>query len=598
MPIPATPPAASTSVVEVVNQDLTIDPNDLSGFYWMAMRDGRVLDNYLHPGYGVAYTAVITAGGVIVTTGYTLDYETGRVTFTTQKTSEDGLHILAYRPAFLLAGASGTTEDSSSSGGGPGSDTTAIHRTAAYEIASIVEKTTPVSADLLLIEDSAAGNLKKSVQVGNLPTSGSGDVVGPASATDTAIPLYDGTTGKLIKNSDLLVSASQVTIPGRSLYVSASSVVSLRFWTAVATSSQSSIFRLDKSSGSVASPGGVSSGETLGQFEFRGRDNAGSFGEAGSILATAVGLWTATNHGGELVFRTVTQDEEFFIPVERWKIKATGALEGQGNQSITTSSGNLSLLPASNIVATGKKITGLAAGTAAGDSVRYEQALLTAVARTLTAAITLGSGGKIDASGITGVVVVQNGVIPPVHDADIGTVYVDTSARKFYIKHTTGAGGSNWQEIGAGGGAVPHCRVYRSTNQNIANNTLDQIVFDTQREDNDNMWEGVTNPTRITFTQGGWYHVGACWQWVGDASATGSRYGEIQLNVGATPIVATQIDEADSSTRAIIQNLGCDYRFSAGDYIQLAVKQVAGVSLSVTAAGNYSPEFWATFLSS
>lgn len=33
------------------------------------------------------------------------------------------------------------------------------------------------------------------------PGSGSGDVVGPASATDGAIPLYDGITGKLIKNS-------------------------------------------------------------------------------------------------------------------------------------------------------------------------------------------------------------------------------------------------------------------------------------------------------------------------------------------------------------------------------------------------------------
>lgn len=37
--------------------------------------------------------------------------------------------------------------------------------------------------------------------------SGSGDVVGPASATADAIPLYSGTTGKLIKNSLVTVSA-------------------------------------------------------------------------------------------------------------------------------------------------------------------------------------------------------------------------------------------------------------------------------------------------------------------------------------------------------------------------------------------------------
>lgn len=38
-------------------------------------------------------------------------------------------------------------------------------------------------------------------------TGGTGDVVGPASSTDTAVAIYDGTTGKLIKDSTLLYSA-------------------------------------------------------------------------------------------------------------------------------------------------------------------------------------------------------------------------------------------------------------------------------------------------------------------------------------------------------------------------------------------------------
>jgi hypothetical protein len=57
-------------------------------------------------------------------------------------------------------------------GGGAGSDTTAIHDDTASEISAITEKVTPVSADLLVIEDSAAANVKKRVQVGNLPTGG------------------------------------------------------------------------------------------------------------------------------------------------------------------------------------------------------------------------------------------------------------------------------------------------------------------------------------------------------------------------------------------------------------------------------------------
>ena len=55
------------------------------------------------------------------------------------------------------------------------SDATALHDNVAGEISAITEKVTPVAADLIVIEDSAAGNAKKRVQVGNLPGgSGSG----------------------------------------------------------------------------------------------------------------------------------------------------------------------------------------------------------------------------------------------------------------------------------------------------------------------------------------------------------------------------------------------------------------------------------------
>lgn len=50
-----------------------------------------------------------------------------------------------------------------------GVDTTAIHKAISSEISAITEKTLPVSADLLLIEDSAASNTKKRLQIGNLP---------------------------------------------------------------------------------------------------------------------------------------------------------------------------------------------------------------------------------------------------------------------------------------------------------------------------------------------------------------------------------------------------------------------------------------------
>jgi hypothetical protein len=69
--------------------------------------------------------------------------------------------------------------------GGAGNDVTAIHDNVAAEISAITEKGTPVDADLIIVEDSAASNVKKKVQLGNLSGSGGHQYVDrgdPASA--------------------------------------------------------------------------------------------------------------------------------------------------------------------------------------------------------------------------------------------------------------------------------------------------------------------------------------------------------------------------------------------------------------------------------
>lgn len=48
----------------------------------------------------------------------------------------------------------------------------------------------------------------------SVTASGTGDVVGPASATDNAIVVYDGTTGKLVKDSTVTISSGSMTVPG------------------------------------------------------------------------------------------------------------------------------------------------------------------------------------------------------------------------------------------------------------------------------------------------------------------------------------------------------------------------------------------------
>jgi len=75
-----------------------------------------------------------------------------------------------------------------------GADSTAIHDNVASEISAITEKVTPVSGDFVIIEDSAASNVKKRVQIGNLP---GGDDLGDHEATQN----IDLNTFKLVGNN-------------------------------------------------------------------------------------------------------------------------------------------------------------------------------------------------------------------------------------------------------------------------------------------------------------------------------------------------------------------------------------------------------------
>lgn len=88
--------------------------------------------------------------------------------------------------------ATGQYSPGAGAGGGAGSDTTAIHDDEAGEIAAITEKVSPIAADLVLIEDSAAGNVKKRVQLSNLPGSGAA----PLSAEYVVVSLNGTLTGE------------------------------------------------------------------------------------------------------------------------------------------------------------------------------------------------------------------------------------------------------------------------------------------------------------------------------------------------------------------------------------------------------------------
>ncbi len=85
-------------------------------------------------------------------------------------------------------------------------DRTASGLRTATTVVAISSASAPVAGQVLAATSSTAAAWTT--------PSGSGDVIGPASATDLAICIYDGTSGKAIKNSTLTVSSGgSITIP-------------------------------------------------------------------------------------------------------------------------------------------------------------------------------------------------------------------------------------------------------------------------------------------------------------------------------------------------------------------------------------------------
>jgi hypothetical protein len=83
-------------------------------------------------------------------------------------------------------------------------DPTAIHTDGSAEINGLTEKASPVSADLLVIEDSEASNAKKKLQIGNLPASG-----GDGFAQSSTVRKTDG---DITTSSQSFVDATSMSV--------------------------------------------------------------------------------------------------------------------------------------------------------------------------------------------------------------------------------------------------------------------------------------------------------------------------------------------------------------------------------------------------
>jgi hypothetical protein len=119
------------------------------------------------------------------------------------------------------------------------------------------------------------------------------------------------------------------------------------------------------------------------------------------------------------------------------------------------------------------------------------------------------------------------------------------------------------------------CRVYRSTAQSIAHNTLTALSFDTQVYDTDDCWVS-SSPTRLTAKHAGYYLAGGQ-----ITMAMGATYGAEVLCVilvnGTNWKAAQQQNVAAGKSVGLAVTTGMIW-LSVDDYIEIYARQIQDVA--------------------
>ncbi|GAJ04253.1 unnamed protein product, partial [marine sediment metagenome] len=118
-------------------------------------------------------------------------------------------------------------------------------------------------------------------------------------------------------------------------------------------------------------------------------------------------------------------------------------------------------------------------------------------------------------------------------------------------------------------------KVQRTANQTIPNTTWTTIVWQVERWDTDNIWEGVTNPERLTCRTAGKAMIILLATWVLDA--TGYRTYVVQKN-GANIWVGTY-NAVDGKETVMVGNFPDD--MAVDDYYTFLVYQNSGGDLDM-----------------
>ena len=260
-------------------------------------------------------------------------------------------------------------------------------------------------------------------------TAASGDVYGPASATDNAVARYDGTTGKIIQNSAVTIADDGATViaansasdglritqlgAGNALLVedsanpdatpfvvAADGKVAIGSTTATenlnlvsdgrnflqfnraSTDTNASVVSFRKARGTNAAPTIIASGDLIGDVQWSGYDGA-AYIQSASIYAAIDGTPGTNDMPGRLQFFTTADGAS--TPTERMRISSSGGV-GIG----ATPSADISFIVAKNVTG-GATSYGIAESGTVQSDVTTAANMFLSNPKTVASAFTLGN---------------------------------------------------------------------------------------------------------------------------------------------------------------------------------------------------------------
>jgi hypothetical protein len=129
--------------------------------------------------------------------------------------------------------------------------------------------------------------------------------------------------------------------------------------------------------------------------------------------------------------------------------------------------------------------------------------------------------------------------------------------------------------------AVPHARVRRSNNQGILDSIVTAVTFEVETYDVGNLWV-AGSPTRLTAPRAGTYDLKAGVRWATAVAA--DKFGLVSIrHQGTTDLVASSQMQQWGDNNFL--TCSTDYRFAAGEYMEVLVVQKTGATVNLEADG-------------